>query len=106
MCDHQVRGERGQTLGIWVLVIGLVSLMLIGLAHETATAHTHARVQAVADLVALAAVHDTAAAEAVARRAGARVTDIVARDDGIVTVTVELDGVIGTASARPDDRPE
>lgn len=97
--------ERGQALGIWVLVIGLVSLMLVGLAHESATAHTQARVQAVADLAALAAVRDASAAEGVARRAGARVTGIVTGDSGIVTVTVDLDGVTGTASAQPEDRP-
>ncbi len=97
--------ERGQALGIWVLVIGLVSMMLVGLAHESTTAHTQARVQAVADLAALAAVRDLRAAEGVASRAGARVTDIVTADSGIVTVTVELDDVTGTASARPDDRP-
>lgn len=100
------RNECGQALGVWVLVIAIAAMALAGLVGETRVAHTEARAQSIADLAALAGVHDQTAAFTVARRSGAQMVSIVAGRDGRVTVTVSLDDVVAVASAQPDTRSE
>ena len=98
--------ERGQSLGIWVLLIGVVALSSLGLVHESRVALLEARAQAIADLAALAGVHDQNSAAEVTRQSGGRLVSIVIGHSETVTVTVDLESVLATASARLDDRPE
>jgi hypothetical protein len=91
--------ECGQStvLAIAVMVVlVVVGAALIGLGSEGVE---RGRLQAVADLTALASAHGDAEGASVAARNGTSLVQVVHEDDGAVTVVVERDGRRATASA-------
>ena len=93
-----MRRDRGSVLVWTAFVMGLCALMMVWLGRIGAAGTVTARAQSVADVAALAGVDGgRAAAIAVARRNGARLTSFE-DDDGRITVTVRL----GPAVARRD----
>jgi len=87
------------------VALAVCAVMIVGIVKIGAAASARARADAVADLVALAAVTGGAdAAEAVAAANGGRVLDTGGARD-VRTAVVEVGGVRSTASAAPADGP-
>ena len=96
------RSQQGSATPLLLAVVVFVVVGTTGVARVSDAAVRRARVEAAADLVALAAVdgdHDRALT--VARVVGADLLGSRARDDGGVEVTLELDGVVAEAAAAP-----
>ncbi len=100
-----IRGSRpdGGSVVLWVLVVvAMAATMGVLVVRVAVGATARARCQAVADLVALAAVDGSrAAAEGVARANGGHIEDM--RTAGaVVTVTVSVAGERARAHAAPE----
>lgn len=96
------RGEAGQALPLVIVVSTVLTVLLVGaLVGLGVEARLRGRAQAVADLVALAAVAhpDDGSAELVARRNGAELTWRTWDPDGAVTVVIDLGGRRAVAAA-------
>lgn len=92
--------ERGSVTVLTLLVVGVVAMVTILMVGTTAAAVTRGRVEAAADLTALAAAvggHD--AAVSLARLNFVRIVEFTARG-ALVTVTVSGDSATATASAE------
>jgi len=92
-------GERGQATILLIGVLVVVVVIAAALIELGAEGTRRGRLQAVADLTALAAVHASDDGAGVARRNGAAVVSIDRGGDGSVTVVVESDGRRAVASA-------
>ncbi len=93
------RGAAGQSTVLVLavlLVVAAVALALVGLGAEGVQ---RGRLQAIADVTALAAAHGRDIGETVAARNGVDLVDLREATDGSVTVTVAHDGRRATASA-------
>jgi hypothetical protein len=98
----RARGERGAaTLLVLPAALALCAVLLGATARLGAAATVRARADAVADLVALAAVTgDRVGAEEVATANGGRLLEL--REDGPDrTASVDVGGVRGSATAAP-----
>ncbi|MHB1139767.1 MAG: hypothetical protein ACYC2O_12485 [Microthrixaceae bacterium] len=96
------RGGRGAVSLTVVLVLVVVAVAATGVVRVGDAALRRARVEAVADLTALAAVEGgPEAASAVATASGAHVVSVVAEPAGRVTIVVERAGVTARAAAAP-----
>lgn len=97
------RGEGGQVLPVFAVLLFLVGGAGVMVARVGAAAGVRAKASATADMSALAgAAADRGAAEVVARANGGRVARFE-RIDGDVRVGVELGPAVGTARAQPVD---
>lgn len=100
------RGEGGQVLPLFALLLFLAGGGCVVVARLGAAAAVRAQASAAADMSALAgAIGDRRAAETVARANGGRVARFE-RIDGDVRVGVEVGPAAATARARPADESE
>lgn len=91
--------ERGQSTILLVGVVTVVVAIAGALVSLAAVGIERGRVQAVADLTALATARSDADGASVARRNGAHVVSIE-RDGSVVTVVVDRDGTRAVATAE------
>jgi hypothetical protein len=95
--------EEGAATVLVAALLAVTALLALGLGRLGAAAVDRARVDAVADLVALAAVTgDADGARRVANAAGASVVSLADGPAGRRTVTVRLRGSTSVAAAAPD----
>ncbi|MFI5044126.1 MAG: hypothetical protein ACHQDC_04985 [Acidimicrobiales bacterium] len=96
-------GQRGSALLVVPVCVAVVAALALGIGRIGDAAHRRARADAVADLVALAAVTggDEAGTEVAQANRATMVT--VSAAGSVRTVVVDLDGVRSSASAAPGD---
>jgi len=83
------RGVAGQATPLLLVVIALASVASLAFVELGSEGVQRGRLQAVADVTALAAAHDVAAAADVAAANSATVVSVHEDADGVVTVVVE-----------------
>lgn len=95
--------EEGAATVLVAALLTVTALLVLGLGRLGAAAVDRARVDAVADLVALSAVTgDEAGAAGVAAANGASVVSIEGNSEGRRAVTVQIGSSISVAAAAPD----
>lgn len=102
MRPRRDRRERGSVAPFVAVLVVLTALGATAVAQLGGVAAGRARVEAHADVAALAAVGDGPdAASAALAYSGARLVDSTTHPDGARTVVVELDGLRARATAAP-----
>ena len=98
--NRQVRSERGSVLPMMLVICCLSTVCIVGLVHIGEAAVNCARADAVADVVALAAVgHGSDGAEQVSQASGSSLLSVRQFGATAVQVEVMLSGVRSTAAA-------
>lgn len=95
------RTERGAAVLWAVATVALCAALMAGVTRVGVASVGHHRAQAVADVVALAAVQGPSAADAVAEANAATLVAVEQVGGATVVVTVELHGARAVAAAAP-----
>lgn len=100
------RDERGSVGPLMIAFVVVAALGVTAVAQLGDAAVRRARVEAHADVAALAVVTaGTERASSALARSGAQLADVVSHPDGARTVVVELAGVRSSATAAPRGEP-
>lgn len=95
----RARGSAGQSTVLVLAILFVTAAIALAIVSLGAEGVQRGRLQAIADLTALAAAHGGAAGHAVAQRNGVDLVSVREGDDGSVVVTIERDGRRAIASA-------